>query len=327
MTNSKKIYPKVTIVIPVKRFNDNLKECILHCLELDYNDYEIIILPDEEFKNEFTEKVRIIETGPMGPSEKRDIALDKARGEILAFLDDDAFPAKGWLKHAVAYFENPDVAAVGGPAVTPSTDDLRQKASGLVFSSILGSGKLSYRYVPKKSREVEDYPSCNLIVKKDVLKKIGGFKTTYWPGEDTVLCLEITRNLNKKIIYSPNVLVYHHRRRVFLPHLKQVTSYALHRGYFVKKYPQTSRRLVYFLPSLFVLGIMAGIILSFFNPILKNVFLIGIISYLTIMFLDSALRSRQLKLTFFVYISSLLTHICYGIWFVKGMLKKRLKEE
>src|SRR5208337_350793 len=164
-------------------------------------------------------RVRVIPTGPIGPAEKRDLAIGRATGDVLAFIDDDAYPRPDWLKNAMPLFSD-QVAAVCGPGVTPPSDGRLQKASGAVFASLLGGGNMTYRYIPGHAREVDDYPSCNFLIKKDVMLLLGGFDTRYWPGEDTKLCLDLTRNLRKKILYSPDVFVYHHRRNLFVPHLK-----------------------------------------------------------------------------------------------------------
>ncbi|MBI4743240.1 MAG: hypothetical protein HY776_00140 [Actinobacteria bacterium] len=134
-----------------------------------------------------------------------------------------------------------------------------------------------------------------MIVRKSVLEQLGGFDTKFWPGEDTKLCLEITKKLNKKIIYSPDVLVYHHRRPLFTSHLKQVWSYALHRGYFVKRFPETSLRLTYFIPSIFVFGLMFGLIFALFNPIFRSIYLFGLSFYLICVFLSVTLIPFSLK--------------------------------
>jgi len=316
-------YPFVSVIIPVKDNNSYLEECISYCKKLDYPQYEIIVLPDKEISQDW-ENVRVIPTGPLGPAEKRDIGMEKSRGEILAFLDADAFPSERWLKSAAKYFQNKEIAAIGGPAVTPEGDSLKQKASGLVYSSFPGGGTCTYRYIPKKMREVDDYPSCNLLVRKEILKKIGGFKSLFWPGEDTVLCLNITKKLKKKIIYDPDVLVYHHRRKLFIPHLKQVKSYALHRGYFVKKFPQTSFRLSYFLPSLFVSGLIIGGILSLIVPFIRSIFLTGVLIYLFLVFLSS-LSSKNSLLVLLVFSGIILTHLTYGFAFIKGLIIKKLR--
>jgi len=311
---------KVSIVIPCREVDSFTRESIEHCLSLDYPDFEILLLPDSEPDIDFP-MVKVIPSGPVGPSEKRDLALDYTGGEIIAFIDNDAYPREDWLREGVKHFKEDDIAAVGGPAVTPPSDSLLAQASGFVFSSFLGSGSLSFRYIPKAQRYVDDYPSCNLIIRKSVLQELGGFSTFFWPGEDTKLCLEITNKLNKKIICDPEVLVYHHRRNLFRPHLKQVWSYAVHRGYFVKILPQTSLRVSFFIPSLFCLGLLFGIVVSFLNPILRIIFL-SIITVYLLLALASSLQSKDIRMAPLVFLGIISTHIIYGIGFIKGLFTK-----
>jgi len=315
------VNPRVSIIIPCQKVDSFTEESIGHCLSLDYPDFEILLLPDAEPDIDFP-KVKVIPSGPVGPSEKRDMALDYASGEIIAFIDNDAYPAEDWLRESIKHFKDDDIAAVGGPAVTPPSDGLLARASGFIFSSFLGSGSLSFRYIPKAQRYVDDYPSCNFIIRKSVLRERGGFSTFFWPGEDTKLCLEITNKLNKKIIYDPEVLVYHHRRKLFRPHLKQVLNYALHRGYFVKILPQTSRRFPYFIPSLFCLGLILGIAVSFLNPVLRIIFL-SIIAVYLVLALAASFQSKDIRVTPLVFLGIILTHITYGTGFIKSLLTKR----
>ncbi|MCK4649233.1 glycosyltransferase [bacterium] len=318
-------YPKISIIIPIKEANENLKECLKYCCGLDYPDYEIIVLPDKMERLSYSQ-VKVISTGTIGPSEKRDIGIKHAQGEILAFLDDDAFPNKDWLKKAMKNFEEKDVVAVGGPAVTPASDNLRQKASGLVYSSLLASGSFTYRYIPRRKRQVDDYPSCNFLVRKSTIEKLGGFSSKFWPGEDTKLCLHITKNLGKKIIYDPEVLIYHHRRPLYRGHLRQVANYALHRGYFSKRFPETSRKISYFIPSLFVLGLFIGWLLGFIYPLFFKIYL-GVISLYLVSVLFTGFKHRNLKLAFLISSGIVATNIGYGIFFLKGLFCRRLKEE
>ncbi|GFP27224.1 glycosyltransferase [Candidatus Hakubella thermalkaliphila] len=317
--------PYFSIIIPVRAFNNHLYESMEHCRELNYENYEIMVLPDEE-PVEHREGIRVITTGNVGPAQKRDMASDIAKGNILAFIDDDAFPDKNWLANARPLFEDPEVAAVGGPGVTPESDSFLQKASGEVFSSILCSGKYVYRYVPKKMREVDDFPSCNFLIRKSIFKEAGGFSTQFWPGEDTKLCLDVTKRLGKKIIYSPDVLVYHHRRPLFAPHLRQVWNYALHRGYFAKRFPQTSLRLSYFIPSLFTLYLAGGAFVSLANKYVLYLFLSSLLVYLLVI-LISILRIRGKAMLFHVFLGIVMTHVTYGIGFIAGLISPRLREE
>jgi len=325
--NIKNNNPKVSIVVVFRTPNEYLMECIDKCLQLDYWNFEILLMPDNSF--DYThEKVKIITTGSISPAKKRNLAISSADGEIIAFIDDDAYPARDWLKNAVKFFEDPRIAAVGGPGPTSPEDNSRQKISGLVYSSFLASGNYVYRYLPMKERFVDDYPTFNFIVRKSVLESISGFKTNFWPGEDTLLCLNIIRDLKMKILYTPDVLVYHHRRPIFKGHLKQVANYALHRGYFVKRFPENSLKLAYFMPSVFTFLLFFGGILLFFLPSVTLAYLFFVTFYLAMVCITTAVKHYKHYLLILGVISGIIsTHIAYGVFFLKGLFSKRLKEE
>jgi glycosyltransferase involved in cell wall biosynthesis len=315
---------RVSIIIPVKKLNDYIHESLKHILELEYDNFEVLIFTDEYEKNPFDANiVKIIPSGKVGPAEKRDMAIKYATGEIFAFLDDDAYPRSDWLKNAVLEFTVDEVGAVGGPAITAVNDSLMQRAGGKVYESILCSGNYTYRYIPGKRKEDDDIPSVNLIVKTDVFEAVGGYDSNYYPGEDTKLCLDITKKLNKKIIYTPEVLVYHHRRALFLPHLRQISNYAKHRGYFVKKLPQTSFRIPYFLPSLFFLGVLTGPIFCALFPFLWFAYASILAAYFLLAGW-SVKKPDSVKFLLICVIGIFATHIWYGIFFIKGLLGKKL---
>jgi cellulose synthase/poly-beta-1,6-N-acetylglucosamine synthase-like glycosyltransferase len=323
----------VSVIIPLKEPNPYLWEALEHLDELDYPDLEIIVLPDQlsqECAWVGKHQVTFVPTGPIKPGEKRDIGVETSSGEILAFLDDDTYPTTDWLSNAVTHFTDLSVGAVGGPAATPPADGFLQKSSGLVYQSWLGGGNFAYRYTPMIQQDVDDYPTCNLLVRRNVFRMAGGFDTTYWPGEDTKLCLAIVHDLNLRIVYEPAALVYHHRRSLFIGHLRQVRSYALHRGYFVKRFPETSLRISYFLPTFLVVALLLSVLLALVWSPFRIGFVIGLGLYLGAVLFSSAVTSKQedqLHLIPFVGLGIIATHFVYGIWFVLGLLSPRLQEE
>jgi GT2 family glycosyltransferase len=249
---------------------------------------------------------------------------DDSEAEIIAFIDSDAWPEQDWLKNAVRYFDDENVAAVCGPAVTPASDNWRQVVSGFIYSSSLVSGSTTYRYSYHALREVDDYPSVNLLVRRSDFITAGRFPEEYWPGEDTVLCLKLTKELGKRIIYVPNVIVNHHRRPIYRAHLRQVYSYGRHRGFFVRKFPETSRRLQYFVPSLFVIALCAGFGLSFINPIFLFAYLAFIGVYLTSVLLSS-IKSLNIIDDLLVFPGIIATNVTYGLGFMRGLFSRRLR--
>ncbi len=321
----------VAIIIPVKKINDYIFESLSYIEKLNYDKklIDVIILPDstDKITGNYSFGIKVIPTGSIHPGEKRDIGIKNTNSEIIAFIDDDVYPSARWLAAAVSIFEkDKNIAAVGGPAVTPPDDSFLKKVSGYIYSSFLGGGGYRYRYIPQKSRSVDDYPSCNLIIRKDVLDKIGGFNTEFWPGEDTIICLKIVKDLKMKIIYDPEILVYHHRRDFPLGHLKQVISYATHRGYFVKKFPETSFRLSYFIPSFFMLYLLSFIFPVFFFKNLIIIWTIPLLIYMILLFIDGIVL-KNFPAALLTMAGIFITHITYGIYFISGLFSKKLNEE
>ena len=229
---------KFSIIIPVRTINDYLKESVSYLKNLDYSNFEVIIVVDFETNFHFDDprfKIIVAPKDKHSPGEKRNIGAQNSTGEILAFIDDDAYPQKDWLSNAQKVFiENPNTYAVGAPAMTPDDVSVFEKASGRILESYLASGFTKHRHVPQEKRFVGDYPSVNLFIKKDVYMQIGGFDNRVWPGEDTKICLDLIRHTKSSFVYDPRPLVYHHRRKVFLPHIQQISRYGRHRGYFAK---------------------------------------------------------------------------------------------
>jgi len=304
---------------------------------LDYPDFEILVFTTKETAEKFP-RTRFLVNPELArrPAEKRDLALKYAQGEILAFSEDDAYPRSDWLKNAVGYFSDPNIAAVCGPGVTPPEDSVGQKVSGWVQASRLGGGNYTYRFLPQKKRLVDDYPSMNFLVRKSDFAKVGGFDSHFYPGEDTKLCQELVYGLRKKIIYDPNVLVYHHRRGLWRPYLRQIGGYGLHRGYFARVLPRTSRRLSYFIPVLFALGFFSGppLILAarLLAPLLPTIlfwFYLFSLGFYGLWLLATAFwvfrRSRNLAVALLTIPAIFLTHIWYGLRFVQGFFSKGLQ--
>ena len=317
----------MSIVIAYPAESPYLREALDGIARQTYRNFEVLLLPDAPGGHPWPEGIREIATGARRPAEKRNLGIEAARGEIVAMLDDDAFPAPEWLERALAHFSEPENAAVGGPAVTPASDPYAARIGGRIYGNRLVSGQYRYRYAPDRVRTVDDFPSCNLFVRTRALRALGGFRTDFWPGEDTYLCMELVHTLGKRIVYEPRALVYHHRRRILLPHLRQVGRYGRHRGYFARRFPSTSRRLSYMLPSLFVLGLALGGIASAALPWapLRIAYLACVGLYALLALLSTASpRPIEWLLT---WIGVMLTHLVYGAQFLAGFVSPSLPGE
>ena len=332
--------PRVSVVIACPRPSSYLDEALEGLAAQTFSPFEVIVLPDDpipagstifsahlglaQFWESGRVALHVIPTGRVRPAEKRNIGIAAATGDIVAFLDDDASPQPQWLAQACRHFTMEDVGAVGGPAVTPPNDPTMAHLGGDVYASPIVSGGARFRYYPERIRDVDDIPSCNLLVRASILREIGGFNTRYWPGEDTILCLEIAKR-GLRQVYDPFAMVHHHRRPLFLPHLRQVGRYAMHRGFFCRVFPQTSLRFSYFVPSLFVVGLVAGAAASAAWPALRPFYLGAVAVYLAVTF-TFAFKKRPSD-WLILWSGIMLTHIWYGIRFIQGIVFGRMPSE
>lgn len=321
--------PMVSIVIACPNRSWMLDECLNAIAQQSYTNFETLVMPDEEV--ELDEKlmanarVRVFVTGKVRPAEKRNLGIKKAQGSIVAFIDDDAYPDSHWLEYAVRFFAEPTIGAVGGPGITAPNDLYLAQIGGRVYDNFLVSGNYRYRYkAGGVRRDVDDYPSCNLFVRRSILEKIGGYRTDFWPGEDTLLCKDIVDS-GARIVYDPWTVVHHHRRAVFGAHLRQLGRYAFHRGYFVKRYPSNSAKLSYFVPSLFVayLTLLALFVVTVFLIGCKWACSLAVISALPLLAYLLLVTLTALSVNPLTWILTaagvVATHICYGVKFLQGI--------
>lgn len=315
--------PLVSVVIACPAPSNYLTECLKGLKHQIYRNFEVLVLPDEPAAiADQGFPLRILPTGRIRPAEKRNLGIAAAQGEIVAFLDDDAAPLPAWLERAVKYFSKPEIGGVGGPGITPDNDPWMAQVGGRVYANPLVSGNYRFRYHPDRVRNVDDIPSCNLLVRTALLRELNGFRTDYWPGEDTILCAEIVHKLKKRLVYDPWATVTHHRRALFAPHLRQIGRYALHRGNFARRFPSTSRRIGYMLPSIFVLGVVIGAAVAWLHPLLTGMYVSAVATYLVITFLFSLHSNPAVWIV--TWLGIMATHLVYGFRFLQGLFTTRL---
>lgn len=299
--------PSFSVIIPVRSITKYLRENI----KILQKNAEIEILV-------VTDKI----SNSANPAKKRNIGAKKAKADILVFLDDDSYPNKDFFLNAKKIFSDQNIVAACGPQLTPKDDNTRQQASGLILSSWLGSGGAgSYRNKRSTPRFLDDYPSVNLLVRKSTFALIGGFDTSYWPGEDTLFCRQLKLITSKQIYYSPDLTVFHHRRPVGFSFLKQHSRYGMHRGYFAKKYPENSAKMGYFLPTIFLLYLL--FLPLFYQPI----FTLPLVFYLfclTLQFFMFIFTGNNIFVSMLAIIFIPPTHLVYGIFFIFGLLKSKI---
>lgn len=318
--------PDFSVIIPFQAPSELLAQTLDRMADLTGPSFEVLLLPDAETDAAVfgarDYPLTVIPTGPVSPAVKRDMGAEAAQGRFLAFIDDDAYPAPDWLERVLSSFGH-DVAAVGGPQVTPPEDPFWAQVSGAMFLSCLGGGTVRRYRAWDGEADVDDWPSVNLCVRREDFLAVGGFDSTFWPGEDTKLCLDLVYALGKRIVANGRAVVYHHRRPGLRRHLRQVGGYGLHRGHFVRKFPKTSLRPAYFAPSAFFLFAVLGGLAALAGGPAAMLYALGWAAYLAALLVSLGCvleRTRDWRVAVCAQAYLAMTHFWYGLHFLRGLL-------
>jgi glycosyltransferase involved in cell wall biosynthesis len=161
-------------------------------------------------------------TRTRGASGARNTAAGLARGEIVAFLDDDARATETWLEELLRPFADPDVAGVGGVAA-PLWATGRPQWFPEEFDWIVGC---SYRGLPTTTTTVRNVIGTNMSVRRELMIQIGGFREGFGnvagdeggeiraprlsTGEETEFCIRLqVRCPQARWVYSTSAKVLH----------------------------------------------------------------------------------------------------------------------
>lgn len=247
-TRAQEECPFVSIVIPerekiIRNNPEIIRQCLKSLDKLNYpkDKYEIIIsVNSSQNENQATVKKNgalYVFTTKKTISASRNQGFKIARGEIIAFSDVDCEMDKNWIKNSLKYFKDPTVAGVGGINITPQNETPFGKAVGFVLNQAIFSAGSVYGRILKKIKEVKSIAGCNAIFRKTALARVMPVQETSMTGEDYLMNQKI-RQLGYKLLYTPDTVVWHHRRPIPKKFFKQIYFYAIGRLFIGKKDPK-----------------------------------------------------------------------------------------
>ena len=136
-----------------------------------------------EVISQYHERVQLIPLiNRVSPAQARNLGAERAKGEILVFVDSDVVLSDGWIDKIIGAYENGKIIGCGG-IILDETQANNWLAIGqylLQFNEYVAQGK---------DRQKKFVPSCNLYCSKEIFEKAGGFPEIR-ASEDVLFCLK-----------------------------------------------------------------------------------------------------------------------------------------
>jgi len=227
---------KVSVIVStytIERFPD-----VVRCLNSIENQtktpHEILLVLDPvdsliEFYKENVKKARIVVSESFGLSSARNKGIMESSGDIIAFIDDDAWAEKDWIERISRSFENEDIFGVGGKII-PVFDSKRPIWLAEELDWIVGC-----TYKGMKGGEIRNPIGANMAFRREAFEIAGFFRTEVGRygkkllgSEETEFCLRLKKlKPDAKIVFDPTAVVYHR-----VPKSRCSLRYALKRAYY-----------------------------------------------------------------------------------------------
>ncbi|MGB8348127.1 MAG: glycosyltransferase [Ktedonobacteraceae bacterium] len=227
-------YPRVSVIVCSYNGQRTLRDCCDGLLKQEYPNYEVILVNDGS--SDMTPAIgqeygiKVITTENHGLSKARNIGLEAATGEIVAYIDDDARPDPHWLTYLATTFMKSEYAGVGGPNIAPPGDG--------PIADCVANAPGGPIHVLLSDQEAEHIPGCNMAFRKSCLQAIGGFDPQFRiAGDDVDVCWRLQQR-GWKLGFSPAAMVWHHRRNSVRTYWKQQKNYGKAEALLEKKWPE-----------------------------------------------------------------------------------------
>jgi GT2 family glycosyltransferase len=227
-------WPFISVVVCSYNGSRTIRDTLEGLSRLQYPTYEVIVVndgstdPTPSIAGQYGVRLITVQNG--GLSKARNIGLEAARGEIVAYIDDDAYPDPHWLTYLAAAFVNSDHVGVGGPNIAPEGDG--------PIAECIANAPGGPIHVLVSDSEAEHIPGCNMAFRKEPLKAIGGFDPRFRvAGDDVDVCWRLQER-GWTLGFSPAAMVWHHRRDSVRTYWRQQKNYGKAEALLEMKWPE-----------------------------------------------------------------------------------------
>ncbi|MCU0222711.1 MAG: glycosyltransferase [Acidobacteria bacterium] len=218
---------RFSVVIPTYNRPEPLRRCLEGFTRLDHPSWELLVVNDggETSFGAIDGALRArlplttIDAPHGGPAAARNAGARAARGEFLAFTDDDCIPEPDWLRQLERGFVQENAAVLGGAAINPFPDSTAAVTWELYLDFLR-------EYFQDASGNGLMLPSNNLAYRREAFWSLGGFDETFplAAAEDVDLAYRaVGAGLRQR--YFDDARVWHHHRSTPRGYLRQQFRY------------------------------------------------------------------------------------------------------
>ncbi|MBF0289124.1 MAG: glycosyltransferase family 2 protein [SAR324 cluster bacterium] len=214
---------KISVLVATYKRTELLAGCLQSLAQQQRLPDEVIVIVREEdtetldflqsCENQFSPEtlVRLVKVTAPGIVNAENAGVCAASGEIVAFIDDDAIALFDWLQRIEPYYSDPQVGAVGGPAVPYINEKpvLEQTSGPCLKKTWYGAHFGNSEKIPDSLREVHVLRGCNMSFRKSLAPLFDCRLKPYWRRFEDDVILAIYHQ-HYKIMYDPQIQVYHH---------------------------------------------------------------------------------------------------------------------
>ena len=233
----------VTVVIPVR---DNLEG--VHRLVMALRGMRVVIVDDgssttlrpDMFAGAPCQIEILRHERSLGPAAARNTGLSRCRTELVAFLDSDVVPRRGWLEALLGHFCDPTVALAAPRIVALHVGDTAVERYEMMNSAL----DLGAREAPVlQNAPVAYVPSAALICRRSAVAEVCGFDEALRSGEDVDLCWRLAES-GSRLRYEPVALVAHEHRAQLGQWLSRLAFYGGSAAPLAVRHPDNTAPLV-----------------------------------------------------------------------------------
>ena len=205
--------PMVSVVVPV--FNEGMviQPALRALLELDYPNYEIIVVDDGSTDDTYDKSMAVARTSKLipirvvtkrngGKAEALNTGMTLARGEFILNMDGDTKLTRNTLRVCIPHFENPSIGAVAGNVKVLNRENIWTNIQSLEYVEGLAMARKAQSFI----RSVNIIPGPIGIFRKSVLKQVGGYDHDTF-AEDCDLTLKLLMQ-GWHIAYEPRAVAW-----------------------------------------------------------------------------------------------------------------------